>query len=72
MNAKPKWRKVGWRSIRHNHYPDMVVRFGNNNVPKPKVMDPISSLSDDSMHDLLCSAVEFWMEQKRKESNGKV
>lgn len=29
-NGKPKWTKCGHRSLKHNSYPKMVVRFGKN------------------------------------------
>jgi hypothetical protein len=73
-----KWRKVGWRSLRHQGYPRIVVRFGAGG-PKPKFLLPDGEVSfntqemsqgrvpADSLRLLVQDATAHWEYLKSKE-----
>lgn len=64
-----KWRKIGWRSIKHRGFPALIVRFNTQRM-KPKFLDSASAaIPPQALAALLQSATEFWQQLKSKEQH---
>lgn len=55
-----KWKRVGWRSLRHLGFPRMVVRFGINGGKAKLLENDGVDYSQQTVAELVRDAEAYW------------